>query len=138
MTLPQVNDFMQVTMPNFPNAVCADVDPEIFFPDESSPNLYDLIWKAKEFCFTCKHRVACADFAIKENISDGVWGGMSAEERQRGSVKKFKPRSDLGEKSLMLRNEGLKMREIAAMLDSTPTAVSKAIARHLQTIQVAS
>ena len=137
--LPQINDIMNVTTPNFPNAVCIDVDPEVFFPDESSKGSHLKIAKAKEFCFTCSHRIECLEFAIKEKITDGVWGGLSSADRKANSApRKYKTRTNLGIKSLELRNQGLKMREIAERLNSTPTAVAKAITRHIETIEVAS
>lgn len=136
--LPQINDIVEVTMPNFPNAVCADVDPEVFFPDERSRDSESGIRLAQEFCFSCVHRMECLEWAIKEDIEYGIWGGLTTNERKLGQRKNFKPRSDLGAKSYELRNEGVKIREIAAMLASTPTAISKAIARHVQTIGFAS
>lgn len=138
MILPQISNIMSITMPVFSNAVCADVDPEVFFPNETSADAEDAIWAAKQFCFSCTHRVACLEYAVKEELTEGVWGGVSATERKSLNRKKFKPRSDLGVKSLSLRNEGVTLKEIAAMLGSSPTAVSKAIARHLQSMEVAS
>lgn len=137
--LPQISAICEVTMPYFPNAVCADVDPEIFFPYEKGKDSSLAIWVAKEFCFTCVHRVDCLAWALKEEITDGVWGGVSATEREAmAKPKVFKTRTDLGEKSYELRNKGVAVVAIAKMFDSTPTAVSKAIARHIQTIEVAS
>jgi hypothetical protein len=133
--LPQVSNVISITMPHFPNAVCRDVEPEIFFPTEFGAGAEEAIWTAKEFCFSCTHRVDCLKFALKEDITHGVWGGFSATERKSINGKRFKPRSDLGAKSLELRNEGLRMREIAAKLASSPTAVSKAISRHLESLE---
>ena len=127
-----INDILTITAPDFPDAVCADVNPEIFFPSEVGANAEEAISAAKEFCFRCTHRVECLEFANKEEITFGIWGGYSSKERASIGQKRFKPRSDLGLLSLNLRDEGLKMKEIAAMLNSTPTAVSKAIGRHIQ------
>lgn len=131
--LDQVNDFMKVTTPDFPDAKCVGLDPEIFFPEDSMGKEFNpKIWAAKEICFSCKHRQACSDYAIKEEITDGIFGGMTAKERREYRRIIYKPRSDLGQRALLLRQAGSTMGEIADLLDSTPTAVSKAIARHKQ------
>lgn len=64
-------------LPNFSRALCAQVDPEIFFPYRSAKgNL-----RAKRICMKCPEIVGCRDFAIKYNIRYGVWGGLSEKDR---------------------------------------------------------
>lgn len=135
--LEQLSDVMTLTSPDFPNAKCVDIDPEVFFPEDNMGKEFNpAIWAAKEICFSCVHRQECADFAIDQEISDGIFGGMTPKERKIGTTKKFKPRSDLGERGLRLRVAGHSMLDIASRLDSTPTAIQKAIGRHKQTIEV--
>lgn len=44
-----------------------------FFPDKRS--LKDLVQHAS-LCSKCPVRVDCIDYAKKQNISDGIWGGF--------------------------------------------------------------
>lgn len=57
---------------------CKDVDPKVFFPERGNG-----LAIAKEICKNCIVREDCLDYAIKENIHHGVWGGTSERERQR-------------------------------------------------------
>lgn len=38
---------------------------------------------AKMYCTSCVVRQDCLDYAITNEITDGVWGGLTAQERQR-------------------------------------------------------
>lgn len=63
------------------DAACRRVDPEIFFPsgeDEARP--------AKEFCGSCPVRLRCLGFALTAGERFGVWGGLTAKERNRLSA----------------------------------------------------
>ena len=52
--------------------------PDLFFPDiGENPN------KAKAVCQTCPVRLQCLQYALAANEVYGVWGGMSAYERNR-------------------------------------------------------
>ncbi|WP_069625361.1 WhiB family transcriptional regulator [Streptomyces niveus] len=59
------------------DALCAEVDPEIFHPKQG-----ESIGPAREVCMACPVRRECADHAIP-NEPYGVWGGLSPRERQR-------------------------------------------------------
>ena len=66
------------------NAACGDIeDPDIFF--SSQP---DKIKEAITICHKCPVRVLCAEYAINEDIGDGIWGGLT--ELDRRSIKKQK------------------------------------------------
>lgn len=64
----------------FPNALCRTVDPDLFFPE---PTQHRTIARAKEICGNCDHFVACRQFAIRNRIAYGVWGGQSEVERRK-------------------------------------------------------
>ena len=65
-------------------AVCAQVDPEIFFPDKGgSPR------QAKQICAECPVRLQCLEFALEHNERHGVFGGLT--ERERQSIRKRPP-----------------------------------------------
>jgi WhiB family redox-sensing transcriptional regulator len=57
-------------------AVCAqpDINPDFFF----DPFFTDL---AQQLCQECPLRTKCAEFALTEKIKEGVWGGLSEQER---------------------------------------------------------
>jgi WhiB family redox-sensing transcriptional regulator len=38
---------------------------------------------AKMYCTSCVVRQECLDYAITNNIVDGVWGGLTPQERRR-------------------------------------------------------
>lgn len=59
------------------DAVCASVDPEIWFPERGSNGA-----DAKMICATCPVRVECLHDAISNGMTDGIWGGMNPAERR--------------------------------------------------------
>ena len=59
-------------------ALCAQVDPELWFPESGQPN-----GKAKLVCSWCDVKVECLAFALRANEQYGVWGGLSPDERRR-------------------------------------------------------
>jgi WhiB family transcriptional regulator, redox-sensing transcriptional regulator len=60
------------------SGACVGMDIDIFFPGLGSSNK-----QAKEVCATCDVRQECLDYAMLHEEVDGVWGGVSAEERRR-------------------------------------------------------
>lgn len=72
-------------------AACKDEDPELFFVvgHETSPANEAQIAAAKRVCFGCPVRVDCLEFALEHGLGDGVFGGMSADERRK--LKKSRP-----------------------------------------------
>ncbi len=38
---------------------------------------------AKRICGRCLVRHECLDFAVAENITEGIWGGLSERERRK-------------------------------------------------------
>ena len=60
------------------DAACLDEDPDLFFPIKGSPDAND---DAKRVCSTCSVRGDCLELAMTNNERDGVFGGLSYEER---------------------------------------------------------
>jgi WhiB family redox-sensing transcriptional regulator len=58
-------------------AVCAEVDPELFFPDKGEPSR-----PAKQVCAVCEVRAYCLQEALDRREHFGVWGGLSERERR--------------------------------------------------------
>jgi len=59
-------------------ALCAQTDPEAFFPDKGGSTR-----EAKQVCRSCEVRAECLEYALEHDERFGVWGGMSERERRR-------------------------------------------------------
>jgi WhiB family transcriptional regulator, redox-sensing transcriptional regulator len=58
-------------------ALCAEVDPELFFPDKGESSR-----PAKRVCAACEVRAECLQQALDRGERFGVWGGLSERERR--------------------------------------------------------
>jgi WhiB family redox-sensing transcriptional regulator len=63
-------------------AACRDQDPETFFPSGYGIEAKRAIVDAKTVCLYCPTRDNCLNFALTEGIPNGVFGGLTEEERQ--------------------------------------------------------
>jgi WhiB family redox-sensing transcriptional regulator len=63
-------------------AVCAQTDPELFFPraGDAAANA-----RAKSVCAGCPVRAECLEAALADPSLEGIWGGTSA--RDRGALR---------------------------------------------------
>jgi len=59
---------------------CKSSDPELFFPLAASPVQEA---QAKAVCATCQVLTECRSYALKAGETDGIWGGLTPEERRR-------------------------------------------------------
>lgn len=64
-------------------AACRHADPELFFPPGRDGAATDQIAEAKAVCARCPVRRECLDFAIDHRQRDGIWGGLTDQERRR-------------------------------------------------------
>jgi WhiB family redox-sensing transcriptional regulator len=64
------------------DALCAQTDPEAYYPEEGNIRL------AKLICSRCAVRDECLDAALQGDEPYGIWGGLSTRERNR-----LKPRN---------------------------------------------
>jgi WhiB family redox-sensing transcriptional regulator len=60
------------------DALCAEVDPEIFFPDRGGSSK-----TAKAICRTCPVAVECLEYALETDQGYGVWGATTEADRRR-------------------------------------------------------
>lgn len=75
---PWVSLVRSVTNPDwFSKGICRGEDPEVFFPPPSQR-----ADKAREICERCPVMRDCGDWATENGIADGIWGGMTHEERR--------------------------------------------------------
>ncbi|MCL1840846.1 MAG: WhiB family transcriptional regulator [Propionibacteriaceae bacterium] len=59
-------------------ALCAQTDPEAFFPDKGGSTR-----EAKGVCAHCEVREPCLEYAITHDERFGIWGGTSERERRK-------------------------------------------------------
>jgi WhiB family redox-sensing transcriptional regulator len=61
-------------------ALCAEVDPEIFYPEKGGS-----VRDPKRICGLCEVREPCLDYALTHEDAGrfGIWGGTSERERRR-------------------------------------------------------
>lgn len=67
------------------DAVCAQTDPESFFPEKGGSTR-----EAKKVCMVCSVRAECLVYALDNDIRFGIWGGMSERERRKIAHRKCK------------------------------------------------
>jgi WhiB family redox-sensing transcriptional regulator len=60
------------------DAVCAQVDPEIFYPEKGGSTR-----EAKRVCSGCEVRDKCLQYALDNDERFGIWGGLADRERRR-------------------------------------------------------
>lgn len=64
-------------------AACASADPELFFPISYSGPALRQVAQAKAICARCPIQRDCLRYALDAGSIQGVWGGMTEEERRR-------------------------------------------------------
>jgi predicted RecB family nuclease len=75
---PAYAKFLRAVKDSGHNPPCMEIDPELFFP-ETWAEARD----AKKICSTCPVQKDCLSYALETNQSDGIWGGLTLEERRR-------------------------------------------------------
>jgi WhiB family redox-sensing transcriptional regulator len=58
------------------DALCASVDPELFFPPGDQPAT-----EARQICAGCAVRGECLAYAVIADEPFGIWGGLGPQER---------------------------------------------------------
>src|SRR5580704_2339471 len=64
-------------------AACRSADPDLFFPSSATDPAARQIARAKTICAGCGVRRECLEFALTREQNYGIWGGTTAEDRQR-------------------------------------------------------
>ena len=62
-------------------AACLDENSELFFPIGNADFAFHQINKAKVICDYCEVADTCLRWAMYSHQDDGVWGGLSVDER---------------------------------------------------------
>lgn len=60
------------------DALCAQTDPEIFFPEKGGSTA-----EAEKVCARCPVAAECLDYALDNDERFGVWGGATLPRRRR-------------------------------------------------------
>ena len=74
------------------DALCAQADPDAWFPDRGN---YALAALAKRICAACPVRAQCLDYALSgadtwRGITSGIWAGTTPKER--AVLRRHRPR----------------------------------------------
>lgn len=64
-------------------AACASADPELFFPISHTGPAVRQVMRAKAVCARCDIQRECLRYALDAGSIQGVWGGMTEDERRR-------------------------------------------------------
>lgn len=60
------------------DALCAQTDPELFFPEKGGNSLV-----VKRICAKCQVKDQCLEWALTNNEKYGIWGGTSEHDRRK-------------------------------------------------------
>lgn len=64
------------------DAACLAEDPELFFPDGWTPRYARQIAAAVEVCRGCAVAEDCLRFALDQQLTAGIWGGLTPDQRK--------------------------------------------------------
>jgi len=56
--------------------------PDLFFLDKGDKQGPEKIRMSKELCGSCPVRVLCLEYALEAGEEDGIWGGLTRNERK--------------------------------------------------------
>lgn len=59
-------------------ALCAETDPELFFPDGFGKHR-----RARAVCRLCPAALECIRWAMDHDEPEGIWGGLTGPERRQ-------------------------------------------------------
>ena len=62
--------------------VCAQVDPELFFPDNPAESVINMKL-VKPLCKSCEFQTECLEYALSNRELLGIWAGTTEKDRAR-------------------------------------------------------
>jgi WhiB family redox-sensing transcriptional regulator len=69
-------------------ALCREVDPELFFPTGNGKDIARISAQAKRICSHCRVSADCFTFALdNEFVLFGIWAGMHASEIRKAATR---------------------------------------------------
>ncbi|MEU2588990.1 WhiB family transcriptional regulator [Streptomyces avermitilis] len=78
-TIPHFLDAVPTHSPHTP---CRE-QPDLFVDSSRTTPLKEKTTQAKTLCGRCPVRDACTDYAIANDYRDGIWGGLTVNERDQ-------------------------------------------------------
>lgn len=60
------------------NAACTEIDPDMWFPEPGGS-----IQQQQAICADCPVRNLCLEYALRNDIEHGIWGGLSPKHRKK-------------------------------------------------------
>ncbi|MYY80862.1 MULTISPECIES: WhiB family transcriptional regulator [unclassified Streptomyces] len=73
------------------HAICRAEDPELFFPIGNTGPALLQIEEAKAVCRHCPVMEQCLQWALEAGQDEGVWGGLSEDERRAARARTAQP-----------------------------------------------
>lgn len=92
--------------------LCAQTDPEAFFPDKGGSTR-----EAKRICQGCEVRSECLAYALDNDERFGIWGGLSERERRRIKRGQFSVNEALADADTRLEARLIPKPEIAKCIE---------------------
>lgn len=65
------------------SALCRYTDPDLFFPVGGEATYKAYIASIRQICAACPVAGHCLEWALSTAEPDGIWGGMTPDERRR-------------------------------------------------------
>jgi hypothetical protein len=121
--------FAAIDFPNFPKANCIGFG-DFFFPVKEV-ELQERLPRLQELCGTCEHQAQCLDYSIENEIPDGFWAGLSADERKAkfSSKENNQRRNRQLEEIKHLQTQGLSIQEISQILKVQVASIERTLSR---------
>ena len=105
------------------DALCRQVDGNLWFPKQGAS-----LAPAKKICAVCPVRLECLDYALTTGQHEGVWGGLSANQRE-GMGRRDMGRERRANRAAQLVAAGVEIAEIAEIIGVTGRTVRRDLAR---------
>ncbi|MFF4726404.1 WhiB family transcriptional regulator [Streptomyces mirabilis] len=74
--------FLDAVPTHSPDTPCRE-RPDLFVDSSRTTPLKEKTTAAKALCARCPVRDACTDYAIANDYRDGIWGGLTVDERDQ-------------------------------------------------------
>lgn len=117
-------------LPPLRDALCRDYfNPEIFFPESREQERKTLPF-VQSICNECPEKARCLEYALTEQIEDGIWAGTTPAMRRRMySYRNTRGMNTTAHKIRHLSRQGRKPREIAETLNVEHSYVTTTLKR---------
>lgn len=117
-------------LPKLDEALCRDYfNPEIFFPESREQERKTLRF-VQSICNECPEKARCLEYALTEQIEDGIWAGTTPAMRRRMyPYRNKRGMNTTAHKIRDLSRQGRKPREIAETLNVEHSYVTTTLKR---------